>query len=293
MTLLSAGAGSKTYMVNEMKSISVKTKRLEKIIHRFNRVVIAFSGGVDSTFLLHVAVSLLGRENVIACIVDSKIYPRREFLQAVAFARKNKIRFRVFEINVLKKGWFRRNPVNRCYFCKKLIFAKLKRFMTSMKYDTVMDGSNFDDKFDIRYGSKAKRELGVISPLEISGLRKEEIRILSMKAHLDSYDKPSLACLASRFPTGKKITKELIMRVEKAEDVLRGMGFSQIRVRDHDGLARIEVYDREIPRFTSRDIVKKLSSKFKRLGFKHITLDLEGYRTVLKKQKQKVLQSFK
>lgn len=256
-----------------------KLEKLEDIIRNLGSVLIAFSGGVDSTFLLKVCLDVLGKDKVLAVTARSSTYPARELEEAKALALKLGARHEIIESEELAVPGFSENPPERCYYCKKELFGKLVRMARERGFNFVADGSNADDTGDFRPGMKAKDELGVVSPLKEAGLTKAEIRNFSREMGLPTWDKPSFACLASRFPYGEKITAEKLDRVGKAEELLDALGFTQYRVRSHGDLARIEVLPDEIDRFFDSSLREKVTKEFKKLGFVYVSLDLTGYRT--------------
>ena len=259
-----------------MQEPTIKMENLKDKLRRMGRVVIAFSGGVDSTFLVKVAYEVLGK-NVIAVTAASSTYPKTELEEAKRLARLIGVRHIIVNSEETEVENFKRNPPNRCYYCKKELFSRLKEIAKKEKINYVLDGTNYDDLTDFRPGMKALRELNIISPLKDAKLTKEDIRNLSKLMNLDTWDKPACACLASRFPYGIRITKERLDRVEKAENVIRNLGIRQLRVRYHNEIARIEVNKKDMQLLLehSDSIVKK----FKELGFIYVTLDMEGYRT--------------
>ncbi|MCD6083610.1 ATP-dependent sacrificial sulfur transferase LarE [Candidatus Aerophobetes bacterium] len=259
-----------------MQEPTIKMENLKDKLRRMGRVVIAFSGGVDSTFLVKVAYEVLGK-NVIAVTAASSTYPKTELEEAKRLARLIGVRHIIVNSQETEVENFKRNPPNRCYYCKKELFSRLKEIAKKEKINYVLDGTNYDDLTDFRPGMKALRELNIISPLKDAKLTKEDIRNLSKLMNLDTWDKPACACLASRFPYGIRITKERLDRVEKAEAVIRNLGIRQLRVRYHNEIARIEVNKKDMQLLLehSDSIVKK----FKELGFIYVTLDMEGYRT--------------
>ena len=259
-----------------MQEPTIKMENLKDKLRRMGRVVIAFSGGVDSTFLVKVAYEVLGK-NVIAVTAASSTYPKTELEEAKRLARLIGVRHIIVNSEETEVENFKQNPPNRCYYCKKELFSRLKEIAKKEKINYVLDGTNYDDLTDFRPGMKALRELNIISPLKDVKLTKEDIRNLSKLMNLDTWDKPACACLASRFPYGIRITKERLDRVEKAENVIRNLGIRQLRVRYHNEIARIEVNKKDMQLLLehSDSIVKK----FKELGFIYVTLDMEGYRT--------------
>lgn len=255
-----------------------KLKKLENILQGLESVVVAYSGGVDSTFLLDIAKKVLGK-NVIAVIATSPTYTTEELLLARKIAKKIKVKLKVIKTDELQDKNFIKNPANRCYFCKKELFSKLKEIKDKEKFENIIDGTNYDDKFDFRPGNLAKKEFGVISPLLDAKLTKEEIRYFSKKFKLSTHDKPSSACLASRIPYSEEITIDKLSKINNAEGLIRNLGFNQVRVRLHYGIARIEVEKDKIDKILDKKIREKILKKLKNLGFNYITIDLQGYRT--------------
>jgi TIGR00268 family protein len=254
-----------------------KIDGLKKILKGLKRVVIAYSGGLDSTFLLKAAIDTLGKDNVLAVTARSETYPLSEYKEARAIAKKLGAKHLVINTRELDIKNFRSNPVNRCYYCKKELFKRLNAIRARYGMDHVADGTNLDDLKDIRHGSLAAAEEGVKRPLLEAGITKSDIRKLSKNLRLPTWDKPSFACLASRFPFNERITAAGLKKIETAESRMHRMGFRQVRVRLHGKTARIEVPA------GSFDLGLKMKEKIVRdlkdLGFVYVTLDLEGYRT--------------
>jgi uncharacterized protein len=240
--------------------------------------VIAFSGGVDSAFLLHAAKEALG-DRVLAITATSPTYPGSEREEASRLALLWGVAHRLVESNELEIPGFSGNPPDRCYHCKKELFGILAGIAREEGYAAVCDGSNADDVHDFRPGRKAAKELAVRSPLLENGLRKPAIRRLSRHFGLPTADRGSFACLSSRFPYGTRIDEEALRRVEACEEVLRGFGFRQFRVRVHDAVARIEVGPDEIPRLFEPEITDAVHARFRENGFLYVSVDLKGYRT--------------
>lgn len=255
-----------------------KLERLRERVRVIGSAVVAFSSGVDSTFLLHVAHEELG-ERVVAATIRSHTFPKRELDEAAAFCRAEGVRHAVIASDELNIPGFAENPPDRCYHCKRELFSKLLAFAHENGLAAVLEGSNLDDDGDYRPGRRAIRELGIVSPLHEVGLTKAEIRVLSREMGLPTSEKPSFACLASRFPYGERITAAALERVERAEQWLldAGLGLKQLRVRSHGDLARIEVPPDAIPRLAAR--AAEIDAAFKELGFAYVALDLRGYRT--------------
>ena len=260
-----------------MNTLQLKLDKLEQSLLDLGSVAIAFSGGVDSTFLLKFAQNTLG-DNVIAITAVSNLYPARETSEARKFAVDNKIRHIEYAVNELEIEGFAQNPVNRCYICKKNLFTNFKN-IPELHGIPLLEGTNLDDDSDYRPGMQATKELGVLSPLREARLTKAEIRELSREMGLSTHDKPSFACLASRFPYGETITLEKIRVIDLAEQFLLDLGFKQVRVRHHGYLARIEVSADEMEKITQAEMRETIYVKFIQAGFIYVSVDLRGYRT--------------
>ena len=241
-------------------------------------VLVAFSGGVDSSLLLRAAREVLG-DRVLAVIAKSETYPEKEQEEAVRLAEEWNVRFKIIQTGELDNPEFIQNPPTRCYFCKNELFSKLNEIASSEGILYVCDGANYEDLDDFRPGAKAAEELGVRSPLKEAGLDKDEIREISRWMGLPTWNKPSLACLSSRFPYNTAIDRDSLKQISQAEDYLRSRGFTQVRVRHHGQIARIEVEPDEIGILMDADLRRDVVENFKALGYAYVALDLVGYRT--------------
>ncbi len=265
-----------------MAEIDIKLEKLRQFIGEKgkNGVVIAFSGGVDSSTLTAVAHEVLG-EKTVAVIATSPTYTSKELKDAKQIAAEIGVKLHLVETNELKNPNFSKNPENRCYYCKKELLQKLVEFAHKIGFQTVFEGTNASDLTDHRPGFKAVKEIPeVYSPLKISGFSKDEIRQLAKKMGLSVHDKPALSCLASRVPFNEKITAEKLQRVDLAEQAITQIiPVKQLRVRDHNGLARIEIPKAQIELFFNDVVLGKVVLALKGLGFKYVTFDLEGFRS--------------
>ena len=261
-----------------MDTVHEKKARLEEYLKELGSVAVAFSSGVDSTFLLKVAKDVLG-DKAVAITASSCSFPKREQDEAKAFCEKEGIRQIVVVSEELTIDGFRDNPTNRCYLCKHELFSKMLDVAKENGLSYIVEGSNVDDNGDYRPGLQAVAELGIKSPLRYADLTKAEIRLLSKEMGLPTWDKPSFACLASRFVYGETITEEKLSMVDKAEQLLLDLGFHQVRVRIHGDIARIEVLPEELNRLVENEIRNRVTGTFKKLGFSYVTMDLTGYRT--------------
>lgn len=254
-----------------------KREALGKILKDLGGCVVGFSGGVDSTFLLAMAVEVLG-ESVIAVSATSETYPERELREAEQLARTLGCQHLIVESEELDIPGFAENPKDRCYYCKTELFSKLREIADQEGFPHVVDGSNLDDRGDYRPGRQAACELKVRSPLDEVGLTKNDIRELSKAMNLPTWDKPAFACLSSRFPYGDRITREKVTQVGKAEDLLLELGLRVLRVRHHGNVARIELGPEEFDKAVN-ELREEILTRVKGVGFNFVALDLQGYRT--------------
>lgn len=261
-----------------MSSIEEKYKRLQEYLASLGSIAVAFSGGVDSALLMKAAQEVLG-DRTMAVTASASSFPKRELREAEQFCKQNGIKQVVYEFDELNVDGFRQNPPNRCYLCKHALFEEIRNIAWENGMQEVAEGSNLDDCRDYRPGLVAVKELGVKSPLREAGLTKEEIRTLSKRLGLPTWDKQSFACLASRFVYGESITQEKLQMVDKAEQMLLDKGFHQVRVRVHGNMARIEVLPEELERLVEPMMREQMFGFCKNLGFSYVTLDLGGYRT--------------
>ena len=256
-----------------------KEQKLRLRLRELSPVAVAFSGGVDSTYLLHVAVDELGAGNVLALTAISPVYPQHEQESCRKLAAEFGVRLLEVPADVLANPGFVANDRERCYTCKLDLFGAFARIVKQNGFDALLDGSNVDDLADFRPGHRALGELNVYSPLLDAGLVKDEIRLLSRQAGLPTWNKQPFACLATRFPYGTEITAERLAQVGSCEQLLHELGLTNYRVRYHDNVARIEVAPAEMERFLEQDFRRKVATHFRDAGFEFVTLDLEGYRS--------------
>ena len=262
----------------ERAALAEHRRRLEQAIGRHRRLLVAFSAGVDSTLLLKVAVDVLGPEQVLAVTGESESVPERELAAARDLAQRFGARHRFLRTQELQNERYAANPFDRCYYCKSELFARLRDLAAMEGFDAIADGTNLDDGRDVRPGGRAGRENDVVSPLLEAGLGKRDIRALSRELGLPTWDKPEMACLASRLPYGSPIDAEKLHQVDRAEESLRACGILGARVRHHGDIARLELQSEDLARLADPGLRARVVAGVRAAGFAYVTLDLEAYR---------------
>jgi uncharacterized protein len=253
-------------------------RRLFDLLAGFDSVIVAFSGGVDSAYLAWAATNVLGRDRALCITADSPSYPDHHRQLALSVSRGFELRHEIIQTHELDRPDYSANPVNRCYYCKHELYTTLTRIAAVRGFATIVDGANADDRGDYRPGRQAAREFGVRSPLDEVGLTKADIRALSRRAGLPTWDEPASACLSSRIPYQSAVTGEKLRMIERAERVLRDYGFRVCRVRHHDDLARVEIGVDELPRALEPDLTARIVAAIQALGYRQVTIDPRGYR---------------
>lgn len=275
--------------------LETKYQKLQDVLKDLGKVVVAYSGGVDSTFLLSSAVDTLGADNVLACMSVGPSEPRNQFERAAEFAKSIGADFRTVDADELTDPNFIANKADRCFHCKSHLCKILLDIAAERGFDHVVFGTNFDDLDDFRPGNRALKAFGVHSPLAEAKLTKDDIRSLSREMNLPTSEQPASPCLASRIVYGLEVTEQRLGQIEKAENFLRGLGLVEFRVRHHDTIARIEVNPKDIEKVAAEPARSQIVDKLKSLGFKFITVDLQGFRSgalneaLSEQQKQKYL----
>lgn len=256
-----------------------KYKNLINYLRQFEKVALAYSSGVDSNFLLYALNEAIGNENILAVTINGDMNLKEELNDSKIYTNLLNIEHEVINVDIEEIENFKKNPKDRCYYCKKNIFKEIISISEKRGISTIVDGTNIDDTLDYRPGLKALDELNIISPLKELSFTKEDIRILSKNKNINTWNKPSMACLASRIPYGEEITKEKLNIVELSENYLYNLGYKDFRVRVHEKLARIELKKTDIERFITSKDYEKVERYFKSIGFIFISLDLTGYKT--------------
>jgi uncharacterized protein len=270
-------ATSETHSDKRGEQHAEKQRRLYDLLASFHSVIVAFSGGVDSAYLAWAAAQVLG-PRALCITADSPSYPDHHRQLALSVARDVGLQHEVVHTAELERPEYRANPIDRCYYCKHELYTTLTGIARDRGFAVVVDGSNADDRGDYRPGRRAAREFGVRSPLDEVDLLKDEIRELSRLAGLPTWDEPASACLSSRIPYHSEVTDGKLRTIERAEEVLRELGFRVCRVRHHDELARLEIGSDELPRALEPDVRERIVRELRAIGYTHVTIDLQGYR---------------
>ena len=259
------------------ESLASRERRLHGLVASHDSVIVAFSGGADSAYLAWVATQLLG-PSALCVTADSPSYPDHHRRLAIRVAQEFGLRHEFVQTSEIDRPEYRANPVDRCYYCKTELYEVLARLAASRGIAAILDGSNADDRSDYRPGRKAAREFGVRSPLDEADLTKADIRELSRRVGLPTWDEPASACLSSRIPYNSEVTPEKLRMIERAETVLRHLGFRVCRVRHHDALARLEIGADELHRALEPGVRERIVDELRAIGYKHVAIDLQGYR---------------
>ena len=260
------------------EDLQIKSASLQAQLRSFGRLLVAYSGGVDSGFLAWAAHRELGA-SMMAVLADSPSLARFQMLDAIAFAEERGMPLHIIETSEMERAEYRRNDAARCFHCKDELFTRMEVYRQSSGFDVIAYGVNLDDQGDYRPGQNAARQHGIAAPLLEAELTKQDIRQLAREAGLRLWDKPASACLASRIEYGRPVTRENLSAVEQGEEALRRLGFRQFRVRHHGQIARLEIAREELPRAMTLEMASELTAIFKALGFLYVTLDLEGFRS--------------
>lgn len=258
--------------------LEIKEQHLRDLLTGLGSCIVAFSGGVDSSYLAVVASQVLG-ERALAVTAESPSYPTYQRNIALEIVRRFRLRHEVIASEEMSDANYVANPSNRCYFCKHELYTKLQSLAAVRGFRVVLDGNNLDDTGDYRPGRQAGRELEIRSPLIEASLRKDEIRELSRRLEIPTWNQPASACLSSRIPYGSEVTIPKLRMIDRGEEILRGMGFAQCRVRHHGDVARIEIERKDLESALRLDVFDRLSREFKAIGFRFVTLDVDGYRS--------------
>ena len=267
----------RTKRISTTSDLDSKSRQLDELLSGVDSVIVAFSGGVDSAYLAWAATRALGAE-ALCVTADSPSYPDHHRQLALDVARRFGLNHRIIRTRELEQPLYRANPVNRCYYCKHELYTVLSDLARASGVSLIVDGSNADDRGDYRPGRQAAREFGVRSPLDEAGLTKSEIRELSRRADLPTWDEPASACLSSRIPYFSAVTDDKLRMIERAESLIRGLGFRICRVRHHDDHARVEIGAAELPRAFEPDVHRRLVAELTALGYQRVTIDPRGYR---------------
>ena len=265
-------------LIADVSDLAGKQQRLEDCIRSLGRIVVAYSGGIDSAYLAFIAHRVRG-DGMLAIIADSASLARSHYRDAIAFAEEQGIPLQALKTAELDREAYAVNDSNRCFQCKDELFTVLEKERERLGFDTVAYGLNLDDKKDFRPGQRAALEHRVAAPLAEAGLHKADVRALARQAGLSIWDKPASACLSSRIEYGRRVTPENLRMVEEAEDALHGLGLRRFRVRHHGAVARIEIAEEELPAALDRALMLRISTAVRKAGFQYVAIDCDGYRS--------------